>query len=212
MRAAGTFLSLITLITLSGDITAQPKDKGSAYAQAGRASAAGRQVYGTANVSGAVLDASGVPACFAWDVLLTFSAKGGEAVCVFAMDAAVTLGGVNTAAAFTITDANGADGPGAGFLVPNGGSRDKVPGYLEAYRSPGARSGVCTGAVQGPGRHVVYPPCRVDGDCTTAGSPGTCDTATAVATRLAKLARLGCTFAVCQVDTDGTILTWEEDK
>lgn len=214
MRAHASFLCLTLAALASSAVLAQPKDKGEGYAQAGRAAAAGRNLFPTADVGRPVLIATvpPTPGCFAWDELLTWSAKGGEALCVYTMTTTITLGGVNGAAAFTVVDANGPDGGGAGFLVPNGGSRDKLPGYLETYRAPGARSGICSAPVLGPGNRIVYPPCRVDGDCTDAGSSGTCDTATAIAARLQRISLKGCAFVVCQVDTNGTVVTWEEDK
>lgn len=207
-------LMAVLLLNLFGVALAAPSvpDKGPGYAQAGRAKGAVRNAVATADTDHAItaISTSPRPACWAWDSLLTWSPQGGTAVCVYTMTSSVGLGAVDGAGACHVSDPfTTVDGPGACFVVGNGQSRDKLPGFNEVYRRPGARRGICTVAVEDPGGRLVYPPCRVTADCTDAVGSGTCDT-TAAGT--ARLEGNSCAFAVCKVDTDGTFINVEQDQ
>lgn len=139
------------------------------------------------------------PWCIKWDsqVVITASA---EISCAWAMTATITLGTQDAATASELTDANGPDGAASVDWLPSAGAADTIPQLATLQDAVGARSGVCTApVVYGANLAPVYPPCRVDGDCTAAGSGGTCNTSPTEAQRLSS-----CAFMVCRASAANT--------
>lgn len=210
-------LLLLLAVLLVGSTSwaqhARPKDKGQGYAQAGRPVDGGGQVFATENVAHPInlsddVGAAVRPACFAFEGLVTFAAVGGAGSCVYAQTSTLTFKGDFLSARACVVGTIGPDGRGNCFHLPAAGaSRDAVPGFDAVYRAPGARSGICSAPTIGPGRKMVYPPCRVDGDCTDAVGSGTCNTSPTDAQRAQS-----CAFVVCQVDTASTLITWTMEE
>lgn len=207
------FLAVLVATGEAGAQHARPKDKGQGYAQAGRPVDGGGQLVATENVAQPInlSDVAGStvrPACFAFEGLVTFASVGGAASCVYAQTSTLTFTGDYLTGRGCVVGTIGPDGRGNCFHLPAAGaSRDAVPGFDAVYRAPGARSGICSAPIAGPGRKSVYPPCRVDGDCTDAVGSGTCNTSPTDALRAQS-----CAFVVCQVDTASTLITWTMEE
>jgi len=121
------------------------------------------------------------PAVLRWgSVVVATSTSASSATCCLTMTDDTTIGDqTDVDARSDVTDANGPDGRGACFSILPDSRRDVVPIRGLMLSKPGARTGVCTS----PSNHSrslghVYPPCRVDADCPTAGAgaAATCDT------------------------------------
>lgn len=141
------------------------------------------------------------PACFKYGLEVKTTADGGRVVTSFVIDDVVTFQGdpgqFNQA---TLVDAATFNGGGVGaILVPNERETVRVS-YKFVYRSPGARNGLCTGLIEGPGRHVVRQGCDADGDCEL----GTCDTGVSDSERK----DFGCAIMIAQASDSAAQLYW----
>lgn len=198
-------LSLVAVQALAEE--QGPAAKGAGYGQAGKQRAAACQVI-AADDTTVPIHRSGTPTCFAWGRLVNVTAEGGEAVVCWTMSSSVAFWGApDSGHDTTITDANGPGGLGACAVVPNGGNVDMVPGQQQLYRSPGARAGVCATPRADAAGALVYVPCRVNADCTSAGAGSTC---TASPTDTAR--SRSCGFLITQTDTDGAKVCWRVDE
>lgn len=142
------------------------------------------------------------PLCVAWDTLVVLTADA-EVSCAWTMTTTITLGAQDAYTSSYLTDNYGPDGDAAVDRLPAAGLLDTMPQLATVRTQPGARVGVCSGSVSyGSNLRPVYPPCRVDGDCTDAGASGTCNTSPSDAQILRS-----CAFAVCRASAAGTQVT-----
>lgn len=207
-----TLLSVLALSAPALADEAKPADKGAGYAQAGKGNGAGCEIIASANTATPIplysYSTGPSDACFKWGRLVNWYASGGEAVVLYAMTTTVSFAGnVDSRKAATVVDAYGPDGAGVAAFVGNGSNVDFVPGERQLYRHPGARAGVCGSPILDPGGDLVYPPCRVDADCSALGAGSSCITAPTDLQR-----SRSCALAVVQVDTNGTKVCWRVDE
>lgn len=204
---AHAFLCLTLAALCSSTALAQPKDKGEGYEQSGAPLEFGCEVIATANTAKAIQQRGATvrDACFAWGTLLRWKADGGKANVVYAMTSTLTFeAGLATSRGHLVVDANGPNGGAPGLALSDGESDDAAVGKEQLYRQPGARPGVCTTGLVGPGKRYVRPPCRVDADCPLSG---TCTTPASD-----ELRRKSCGYVVVQVSAASTRVCWRIDE
>jgi len=124
-------------------------------------------------------------AVFRWgSTLVATSTSATPMTCCLTQTDDTTIGDQTSAtAAKDVTDSNGPDGRGACFTLPPDGRRDVIVLRQAMAGRPGSRVGVCDApTLNSIALGTVYPPCRVDADCTDANAPAgtTCDTTPSV--------------------------------
>ncbi len=137
-------------------------------------------------------------AWYAWGTSLTVQSDV-RATCCLTMTSTVTLGAQTGFNANYLTD--GGDASKNGYCrtisLVAGGQRQVMVEQSSVTAGPGNRTGVCNkpGDVSVDGKNV-FPPCRVDGDCTDSGMSGaTCTTSPTNSAKAASGALLKCRAA-----------------
>lgn len=147
------------------------------------------------------------PFILPWNSLVTFVGGGNLTVCLHgAYPSDIGIGDQTTVNAVTITDASGPDGNGSCFTLRSAGStKDEVPKQVTAMFGVGSRAGVCsTSTLNSATGQILYPACRQDSDCTSAGSPAG---ATCNLTPSTFQSDHSGVYATCRASVDQTDLT-----
>lgn len=185
-----------------------PMDKGEEYTQVGGGVYADYQVLAVADTEEAFPDDfGGGDLCIPYGALTVVQFNGGTGHCAFHQAVKSDMSFTNTSVAedaCDMTDTEGDDGSvGACTLQIDKVPVEQTPTYMQLKGQIGARVGICdTPKEAWRGGPLVYPPCRIDADCTSdfSISGATCDT-----TPDRRLqARQSCAVLTCGADTANT--------